>query len=106
MHLNFRIHCGLQNLQHVFFLKNVVFFGYFGFSIFFPCFRAMARTRGGRERPKASVRRGDRHDEAAEAGGFPGGPSDRSVLVSYPNHIAFRLWTGEVRYLQFPLLCW
>jgi len=29
-----------------FFLKNVVFFGYFGFSIFFPCFRVMARTRG------------------------------------------------------------
>jgi len=66
----------------------------------------MARTRGGRERPTAFVRRGDRRDEAAEAGGFPGGPSDRSVLVSYPDHIAFRLWTGEVRYLQFPVLCW
>jgi len=40
----------------------------------------MARIRGGRERPTASVRRGDRRDEAAEAGGFPSGPSDRSVL--------------------------
>jgi len=33
----------------------------------------MARTRGGRERPTTSVRRGDKRDEAVEAGGFPGG---------------------------------
>jgi len=51
----------------------------------------MARTRGGRERPTTSVRRGDRRDEAVEVGGFPGGLSDRSVLVSYLDHIAFRL---------------
>jgi len=55
----------------------------------------MARTRGGRERPTASVRRGDKRDKAVEAGGFPGGPSDCSVLVSYPNYIAFRLWNGK-----------
>ena len=66
----------------------------------------MTRTRGGQERPTTFVRRGDRRDEAVEAGGFPGDPSDRSILVSYPDHIAFRLWTGEVRYLQFPVLCW
>jgi len=59
----------------------------------------MGRTRGGRERPTTSVRRGNRRDEAVEAGGFLGGPSDHSVLVSYPDHIAFKLWTGEVRYL-------
>jgi len=78
----------------------------------------MVRTRGGRERPTASVRRGDKCDEAVEAGGFPSAPSnrfvlgipkcpsDRFVLVIYPDHIAFRLWTGEVRYLQFLVLCW
>jgi len=65
----------------------------------------MAKTRGGRERPTASVRRGDRRDEVVEEGGFPGGPSDCSVLVSYPRHIAFRLWNGEVRYLQIFVVC-
>jgi len=65
----------------------------------------MARTREGQERPTTSVRRGDRRDEVVEAEGFPGGPSDCSVLVSYPDHIAFRLSNGEVRYLQIVVLC-
>jgi len=66
------------------------------------------RTRGGssqpevRKRPTASVRRGDRRDGArpaivqnvpphADAVGFPGGPFDPSVLVSYADHIGYRL---------------
>jgi len=87
----------------------------------------MARTRGassqpeGRRRPIASVRRGDRGassstplvvvdaadiggvaprigwGEAVEVVGFPGGPSDMSLLVSYNHHVALRLWKGEVR---------
>jgi len=85
----------------------------------------MARTRGsssqpkGRRRPTASVRRGDRGasssappvaaaniggvaprigtGEGAEMVGFPGGPSDMSLLVSYNDHVTLRLWEGEVR---------
>jgi len=76
-----------------------VFLNTFDFQISLLHFRTMAKTRGGRERPTASVRRGDTHDEAVEVGGFPGGSSYPFVLVSYPDHIAFRLWTGEVRYL-------
>jgi len=84
-------------------------------------FRIMARIRGGssqpkiRERPTASVRRGDRSDGAGpaivqnipphdDAVGFPGGPSDPSVLVSYVDHVAYRLWAGEVKYLKFFVL--
>jgi len=76
----------------------------------------MARTRGGssmpegRERPTASVRRGDRRDGAGpaivqnvprhdDAVGFPEGHSNPSILVSYVDHIAYRLWAGEVKYL-------
>jgi len=76
----------------------------------------MARTRGGssqpegRKRPTVSMRRGDRRDGARlaivqnvpphdDAVGFPGGPSNPSVLVSYVDHIAYRLWAGEVKYL-------
>ena len=78
----------------------------------------------GRRRPTASVRRGDQGVSssappvAADAGdaaniggaaprigagegakmvGFPGGPSDMSLLVSYNHHVALRLWEGEVR---------
>jgi len=78
----------------------------------------MARTRGassqheGRRRPTASVRRGDRGALSSapvvggnapdvggvaprigggDAGGFPGGPSDVSLLVSYNHHVALRL---------------
>jgi len=84
----------------------------------------MARTRGassqheGRRRPTASVRRGDRgasssapvvsgnaphvdgvapHIGGGDVGGFLGGPSDVSLLVSYNHHVALRLWEGEVR---------
>jgi len=87
----------------------------------------MARTRGassqpeGRRRLTTSVRRGDRGasssappvaadavdiggiapriggGEAAEVVGFPGGPSDMSLLVSYNHHVALRLWEGELR---------
>ena len=81
----------------------------------------MARTRGdssqpeGRERPTGSVRRGDRRDGAGpavvqnvpphdDAVGFPGSPSDPSVLVSYADHVAYRLWAGEVKYCKFFVL--
>ena len=33
-------------------------------------------------------------DDAAD--GFPGGPSDMSVLTAYADHIAPRIWAGEV----------
>ncbi|XP_058753983.1 uncharacterized protein LOC131627165 [Vicia villosa] len=29
-------------------------------------------------------------------GGFPGGPSERSVLTRYADHVAYRIWHGEV----------
>lgn len=29
-------------------------------------------------------------------GVFPGGPIDTSVLIRYADHVAFRLWQGEV----------
>ena len=35
--------------------------------------------------------------EGAEMVGFPGGPYDMSLLVSYNHHVALRLWEGEVR---------
>jgi len=77
----------------------------------------MARTRGassqheGRRRPTASVRRGDWGASSSapvvggvaprigggDAGGFLGGPSDVSLLVSYNHHVVLRLWEGEVR---------
>jgi len=52
-----------------------------------------------------SMRKGDQCGQVGVVGGvppvgvegFPGGPSDCSVLVSYADHVAFRLWTGEVR---------
>jgi len=28
--------------------------------------------------------------------GFPGGPSDPSVLTAYANHVACNIWTGQV----------
>ena len=28
--------------------------------------------------------------------GFPGGPRDPSLLISYADHVAHQLWTGEV----------
>jgi len=69
----------------------------------------MARTRGAcsqgdqRERPTASVQRGDRRavgedvvPGAAKVGAFPGGPIDGSLLLSYPDHVAYNLWQGEV----------
>ena len=28
--------------------------------------------------------------------GFPGGPRDTSILISYADHVAYQLWTGEV----------
>ena len=28
--------------------------------------------------------------------GFPGGPSDPSVLTAYADHVACSVWTGEV----------
>lgn len=36
-------------------------------------------------------------------GSFPGGPEDLSVLRSFPDHVAARLWSGEVIKLIF---CW
>jgi len=40
-------------------------------------------------------------DAGAEAAedqpqGFPGGPSDPSVLTAYADHVACSVWTGEV----------
>jgi len=80
-------------------------------------FRIMVRTRRGSsqlegwERPTTFVRWGDRHDGARaivqnvppydDAEGFPGGPFDPFVLVSYVDHVACRLWAGEVKYFQF-----
>jgi len=83
----------------------------------------MDRTRGassqveGRRRPTTSVQRGghgasssapaggaDAHvaaigfPDAGEVVGYPGGPSDVSLLVSYNHHVALRLWQGEVRF--------
>jgi len=71
----------------------------------------MVRTRGrgsqpdGQTRPTTLVRRGDCGTlssapfggiNAGEAVGFPWGPSDVSLLVSYIDHVALRLWQGEV----------
>ena len=87
-------------------------------------FRIMARARGGSSQPEGwersttSVRWGDRRDGAGptlvqnvpsydDVVGFPGGPYDLSVLVSYVDHITYRLWAGEVKYLNFfVLFCW
>jgi len=86
----------------------------------------MAKTRGGRSqghdrtRPMTSVRRRDRgvveerisvdvnidndnqqelHDDGQVDQGeeFPGGPSDMSLLVNFADHVAVKLWDGEVR---------
>ena len=85
----------------------------------------MAKTRGGgsqghdRTRPTASVRRRDRgvveerigdvnidndnqqelHDDRQmdQGEGFPGGPSDMSLLVNFADHVVVKLWEGEVR---------
>ena len=35
-------------------------------------------------------------DPADGGDGFPGGPRDTSVLISYVDHVACQLWTGEV----------
>jgi len=93
----------------------------------------MARTRGGsfqvegRTRPTTSLRRGDRgasssaptggvdapvapvgFPDVGEVVGYPGGPSDVSLLVSYNHHVALILWQGEVRfcYMYFFFLCY
>jgi len=77
----------------------------------------------GRRRPTTSVRRGDRgvsssapadgaddadgadapvaavgFPYAGEVVGYPGGPFDVSLLVSYNHHVALRLWQGEVSF--------
>jgi len=84
-------------------------------------FQDIASTKGGssqpeiRERLTAFVRRRDRRDGAGpaivqnitphdDAVGFLGGPSNPSVLVSYADHVAYRLWAGEVKYLKFFVL--
>ena len=86
----------------------------------------MVRTRGGsspaghdddrlqRRRPTASARKervgvviADEAPVHVEAGapqvdpadgghGFPGGPRDTSILISYAEHVAYHLWSGEV----------
>ena len=35
-------------------------------------------------------------DAADDEDGLPGGPRDTSVLISYADHVACQLWTGEV----------
>jgi len=91
----------------------------------------MTKTRGassqheGRRRPTTLVCRGDREASSSapvvggnaphvsgvahcigggDTRGFPGRPSDVSLLVSYNHHVALRLWEGEVR-LCYNLLC-
>ena len=94
--------------------------------------RGASSQHEGRRRPTASVHRGDRGASSSapvvggnapnvggnapnvggvaprigggDAGGFPGRPSDVSLLVSYDHHVALRLWEGEVR-LFYNLLC-
>ena len=87
--------------------------------------RGASSQHEGRRRPTTSVRRGDRGASSSapavggnaphvvgvapcigggDAGGFPGRPSDVSLLVSYNHHVALRLWEGEVR-LCYNLLC-
>ena len=59
--------------------------------------------------PEARVHAAEALVEAAEAGaeaqveapaddgdGFPGGPRDTFILLSYAEHVAYQLWTGEV----------
>ena len=41
----------------------------------------------------------DADDHDAEPEGFPGGPSDMSLLTLYPNHTARHVWDGEVTLL-------
>ena len=36
----------------------------------------------------------------ASVEGFPGGPTDTSVLRTYADHVATRLWDGVVMYLH------
>lgn len=88
----------------------------------------------GRVRPTASARRRGRtkvtssnpvaeeepHQEVEEAqlddvhnievddsgvDGYPGGPIDTSVLKTYGDHVAGRLWNGEVIYCKTFSLC-
>ena len=35
-------------------------------------------------------------DPAEDEDGFPGGPRDTSILISYAEHVAYHLWSGEV----------
>ena len=35
-------------------------------------------------------------DPADDGDGFPGGPRDTSILISYADHVACQLWTEEV----------
>ena len=35
-------------------------------------------------------------DPADDGHGFPGGPRDTSILISYADHVACQLWSGEV----------
>lgn len=36
------------------------------------------------------------HAEEPGPEGFPGGPQDTSLLISFADHIATKLWQGEV----------
>ena len=35
-------------------------------------------------------------DPADDGHRFPGGPRDTSILISYVDHVAYELWSGEV----------
>ena len=44
------------------------------------------------------------HQQENEEVGFPGGPSDTSLLTSYDNHVARAVWEGQVSiYIYFCL---
>jgi len=90
-------------------MSGKLFFYIFNLFDFVVVDRLMARTRGvcsqgdRRERPTASVRRGDRRGvgkdvvpSAADVGAFPGEPIDGFQLLSYPDRVAYNLWQGEV----------
>ena len=36
-------------------------------------------------------------DQVDQGEGFPGGPSDMSLLVNFHDHVVVKLWEGEVR---------
>ncbi|XP_068504193.1 protein MAIN-LIKE 2-like [Phaseolus vulgaris] len=56
----------------------------------------MAKTRGGGSQDHDRRRPTTSNDDQVDHGeGFPGGPSDMSLLVNFADHIVVKLWEGE-----------